>query len=182
MKQKMEQKIEIPEGIVCTFADNTLTCKKDSVELKREIRLPLTVIKVEGNQVTLTCEKGNKTNHKRIMANLAHITNIFRGLKEKFVYHLEVVYVHFPISLKVEGSTLTIKNFFGEKKDRSAKILPDVEVDIKGQKITISSPNKEAAGQTAANFEKATKVKGKDKRIYQDGIYIVEKPHGGKNA
>jgi large subunit ribosomal protein L6 len=80
------------------------------------------------------------------------------------------------MTLKVEGSKLAINNFLGEKKPRFAEILPNVNVDIKGQNITVSSPDKEAAGQTAANFEKATKVKNRDRRIFQDGIYIVEKP------
>ena len=92
------------------------------------------------------------------------------------MYHLEAVNVHFPMSLKIEGGKLAINNFFGEKTPRYAKILPNVEVKLEGQKIIIISSNKEAAGQTAANFEKATKIKNRDKRIYQDGIYITQKP------
>jgi len=40
----------------------------------------------------------------------------------------------------------------------------------------LNGPNLEDAGQTAANIERATKIKGFDPRVFQDGIYIIEKP------
>jgi len=42
----------------------------------------------------------------------------------------------------------------------------------------VRSGNKYAAGQTAANLEQATRVRKKDRRVFQDGIFIVEKPTG----
>jgi len=176
MRKKLSQSLQIPEGITCNYENLILTCKKDSEELKREMNIPQITIEIDNNTISLTCGKGNKSQNKIILAFLAHIANMFRGLENKFIYKLEVCNVHFPITLKAEGDTLTINNFFGEKVPRKAKILPNVNVEIKGQNITITSADKEAAGQTAANFEKATKVKGKDKRIYQDGIYITQKP------
>ena len=80
------------------------------------------------------------------------------------------------MTLKIEGNKLAVNNFLGEKIPRYAYILPNVEVQIKGSLITILSTDKEAAGQTAANFEKATKVTNRDRRIFQDGIYIHDKP------
>jgi len=35
--------------------------------------------------------------------------------------------------------------------------------------------DKEKVGQSAANIETASKVRNKDKRIFQDGIWIIEK-------
>ena len=101
---------------------------------------------------------------------------MFKGINEKFAYKLEACNVHFPMTLKIEGNKLAINNFLGEKTPRHAEILPNVDVDIKGQVITLTSHDKEAAGQTAANFEKATKVRNRDRRIFQDGIYITQKP------
>lgn len=180
MKQKITEKLQIPEGISCAYADKILTCKKESQELKRKIQIPEVEIKISGSEIILECKKGNKNKYKIIKTNAAHIKNLFRGLTEKFVYELEACNVHFPMTLKIEGDKLAIGNFLGEKTPRYAKILPDVEVDVKGQKITISSANRESAGQTAANFEKATKVKGRDRRIYQDGIFMTEKPRRKK--
>jgi large subunit ribosomal protein L6 len=176
MKHPIKEIIPIPEGVTCTYKDEIFSCKKDSIELKKKISIPEVEIKIDSNQIILNCKKGNKNHYKKIKTNITHIKNLFSGLDERFVYQLEAVNVHFPMALKVEGDKVSISNFLGEKVPRFAKILPNVDVEIKGQKITVSSNDKEAAGQTAANLEKATKVRGRDRRIFQDGIFLVEKP------
>tara|TARA_Y100000310_G_scaffold45623_1_gene42503 strand:- start:5198 stop:5764 length:567 start_codon:yes stop_codon:yes gene_type:complete len=176
MRNEIKLSVQIPEGIACTFESHVLTCKKDSLELKRKIQFPGTQVSVSGSEVILNCPKGNKKDLKKIHSYIAHIKNIFHGLQDPFVYQLESANVHFPMTLKINGSILTITNFLGEKVPRTAKIVPGVQLDIKGSKITITSPDKEAAGQTAANLETATKVRGRDRRIFQDGIYITQKP------
>ncbi len=45
----------------------------------------------------------------------------------------------------------------------------------KGDSVTIEGNDREAVGQTAANLERATVVKGRDIRVFQDGIYLVSK-------
>jgi len=176
MKTKYLEKTQIPEGIKCTFEDNLLVCQKDQIFLERKIIIPKVKITVSGNEISFSSEKGNKIEFKIIKACMAHIKNIFDGLQNKFTYTLEACNVHFPMTLKVEKNKLVINNFLGEKIPRYAKILPTVNVEIKGQKITVSAHSKELAGQTAANIEKATKVRNRDRRVFQDGIYLTEKP------
>ena len=50
-----------------------------------------------------------------------------------------------------------------------------MKVSVKGEDVTITGINKEHVGQTMANIEQATKIKGRDPRIFQDGIYLVDK-------
>lgn len=177
MKQKIEEKITIPEGVSCIFSsEGILKCTKNSHEVEKKIAIPQVEIKISGNEILFLCKKGNKTHYKKIKSQIAHVNSMFNGLEENFVYEMEIVHVHFPATLKIEGSQLIVNNFFGEKAQRRAEILPNVKVDIKGSKITVSSPDREAAGKTAANLERATSVRRRDKRIFQDGIYIVSKP------
>ncbi len=176
MKQKITETITLPEGVSCEYAKGTIKCSKGSVELSRQIKIPEVSIKTENGSIALICEKGNKTHKKRITSALAHVRNMLLGLDNKFVYELEAVNVHFPMTLKLEGSKIIINNFLGEKTPRHSKVLPNVSVEIKGKQIIISSHDIESAGQTAANLEKATKVRGRDRRIYQDGIFITKKP------
>jgi large subunit ribosomal protein L6 len=41
--------------------------------------------------------------------------------------------------------------------------------------VTVSGSDREKVGQTAANIEMACKIKKRDRRVFQDGIYIVSK-------
>jgi len=86
--------------------------------------------------------------------------------------------VHFPMNVSVDKTNhvLVINNFLGEKKERRAKILPNTDVKIEGDIVTVESPDIEAAGQTAANMEVTTHIRNRDRRVFQDGIWITEKP------
>jgi large subunit ribosomal protein L6 len=176
MKIKLAESLEIPEGIDCEFADKVITCKKGSVSLSRNINVPGIKVKIEGRTIHFIGEKTNKNEYKKVKSNIAHIKNLFQGLNEKFVYQLESANVHFPMTLKVANGRLEINNFLGEKTPRYAKILPNVTVDVKGAKITVSSNSKEAAGQVVSYIEAATKVRNRDRRVFQDGIYLTDKP------
>ena len=79
------------------------------------------------------------------------------------------------MNVSLKGDVLEIKNFIGEKVPRTLKIRPGASVKINGDEIVVEAINKEIAGQTAGSIEKLTKRPGFDKRIFQDGIYIVEK-------
>ena len=79
------------------------------------------------------------------------------------------------MTVKIEGSKLIINNFLGEKEKRFASIVPGVKVDVKGQQIILSGADVESVGQSAANIEKATWVANRDRRVFQDGIFITSK-------
>ena len=84
------------------------------------------------------------------------------------------------MNVSIEKGNIVVKNFLGEKVARTARILEGSEVKINGDEITITSANKETAGQTASNIEQCTRVTNKDRRVFQDGIYITQK--GGKSV
>ena len=125
----------------------------------------------------LSSKKATKREIKMIKTIKAHINNMIKGMNEKFIYKLEAVYAHFPITLEInkEKNEVLIKNFLGEKRPRIAKIMSGAEVKIDKTHIIVESDNKEVAGQTAANLEIATKIKNRDRRKFQDGIFITEK-------
>ena len=103
---------------------------------------------------------------------------MIKGLNEKFRYRLQISSVHFPVSVIInkEKNELLIKNFLGEKKDRKVKIFPGIEIRIDKDIIEVESSDIEKAGQFAANIEKKTKIRKKDRRVFQDGVYIISKP------
>ena len=68
-----------------------------------------------------------------------------------------------------------VKNFIGEKVPRTVSINEGVSVKIEGTEIVVEGFDKEKTGQMAASIEQMTRRPGFDERIFQDGIYLIEK-------
>jgi large subunit ribosomal protein L6 len=169
----IKQEIDIPEGTEVELEGNEVRFKRQGKETKRKILGVL--IEKKDNKLVIKTLRSTKREKKQINTSIAHINNLIAGLEEDFVYKLQVCSVHFPMNISVKDNFIIIKNFFGETKERKARILDGAEVKLEKELITVTSPNKEIAGQTAANIEKAAKIKSKDRRIFQDGIFIIEK-------
>lgn len=112
----------------------------------------------------------------KVMANTveAHIQNMITGVSEGYTFKMKMLYSHFPMSLEVKPGELVIKNFIGEKQPRRVKIVGKTKIEVKGQELTVTGSNKEHIGQTVANIKTATKIRKRDSRVFQDGIYITE--------
>jgi large subunit ribosomal protein L6 len=79
------------------------------------------------------------------------------------------------MSVSVADNFLIIKNFLGEKIPRKVKLKPGVTVKVEGNIVVVEGADKEITGQVAADIEQTTRRPGFDKRIFQDGIYIIDK-------
>ncbi len=171
----VREEVEIPEGVEVTIEGNLIKVRGPKGELERELRYPGVRIFTEDGKVVVFKEFPRRRDIAIARTFKAHIANMIRGVTEGFTYRLKVLYSHFPMTVKVQGDEVIIENFLGEKNPRKAKILPGVTVKVMGQEIVVESIDKEKAGQTAANIEQATKINKWDRRVFQDGIYIVEK-------
>ncbi len=171
----VREEVEIPEGVEVTVEGNLVRVKGPKGELERELKYPGVKIFEEDGKVVIFKEFPRRRDIAIARTFKAHIANMIRGVTEGFQYKLKVLYSHFPMTVKVQGDEVLIENFLGEKNPRRAKILPGVTVKVMGQEIIVESIDKEKAGQTAANIEQATKINKWDRRVFQDGIYIVEK-------
>lgn len=175
MKKELFVNVKIPENIEISLEENKLKIKGPEGEIEKKFDFGKLEVKLEKNNFKIGSKKATKNNKKMMNTIAAHIKNMIKGVQEKFEYKLKICFGHFPLTVKQEDNKVIIKNFLGEKINREVKILEGAEVEIGKEIITIKSVNKEIAGQTAANFETATKIKGRDRRIFQDGIYITNK-------
>lgn len=176
MNKDLERVIEIPDEVSVVVSGNGVVVNGNEKELKRSFDMGKILVKVEGKKIVLSVKGATRRESKMIGTIWAHLKNMIKGVGENFVYELEICNIHFPMNVKVDGERVVIKSFLGETVERVAKIVSGANVDIKGNKITVTSHNVEAAGQTAANLEKATRLTGRDRRIFQDGIFITKKP------
>lgn len=175
-KPKLHQeKIKIPEGVTVELDNSLLKLKGKEGSIEKEFLSPKINLKKEGDSIVLSAKQFSRNQKAVFNAFMAHIKNMLKGLSDPYVYKLKVCSSHFPVTVSVEGSIVLVKNFLGEKIPRRAEILPNTKVEAKGDIVTVTSIDKEAAGQTAANIEQSTRVTRRDRRVFQDGVYIFIK-------
>ncbi|MFH1247024.1 MAG: 50S ribosomal protein L6 [Candidatus Micrarchaeota archaeon] len=168
------EKLQIPSGITVEVKKNNLAVSGKGKTFEIPFDNRITGIKVEASEIVFNfVDKENKNKRACTSSIVAHVKNAFIGIETGFSKKLQVVYSHFPVSIEIKGCQGVIKNFLGEKLPRVAEIIGDTKVDVKGQDIVVSGSSKYAVGQTANNFIIATRIKGKDRRVFQDGIYPV---------
>lgn len=167
--------VEIPEGVNVAIDHIKVTVAGPLGSLQRELWYPGITIKKTDSQ--LVVESGDQRKEQLAMLGTfeSHLKNMITGITKGYEYKMKMVYSHFPIQLKAEGNSLLIGNFLGEKKSRKANILGNTKVTIKGDQVIVNGINKEDVGQTAANIQQATKIRRFDPRVFQDGVYLVER-------
>ena len=169
----MDNDLEIPQGIEVRVEHNKVFIKGPKGSLEREFLSKSIVISKDGNLIKFTANKRNKTMMNTFMA---HIRNMLNGVVNGYSYSLKVCSGHFPITVALKGNELSVKNFLGEKIPRVVKINSDVKVKVEGDKITVEGIDIEKTGQCAASIEQSTRITNRDRRIFQDGIWITSKP------
>lgn len=169
------EEIELPSGVSAVRDGKMISFKGPKGQVSRVLYSPMVDLKVEGNKVVISVKVMTKREKALVGTYAAHLRNMAKGVTEGHTYKLKICSGHFPMNVSMAGSMLTIKNFIGEKVPRTLKVSSDVKLVVDGDSIVIESADKEAAGQTAGSIEKLTRRPGFDRRIFQDGIYIVEK-------
>jgi large subunit ribosomal protein L6 len=166
--------VKVPEGV-------KVEVKKEEVvlgfnDLSKGIKFNCKKINVSnaGGSIEVSLKgKENRKSVAELYSLKAHILKVFKGFNEPYIKKLEVVYAHFPVSIEIKKNEVLIKNFLGERIPRIASIIPGVEVKVEGQKITVKGFDKDGVGQTASNIVRSVKIKNKDIRVFQDGVYYV---------
>ena len=171
--------IELSDGVGAALSDGVVTLSKDGTSLSREFASGRLTVTMNDGNIEVFCDLPRRKERALAGTWAAHLRNMNKGLSEGFEYRLKAVYSHFPMTLKVEGSVLTINNLFGERVPRKAELpWTPAEVTVKVEnktEVVVTGADKEKVGQTSANIERACRIRGRDRRVFQDGIYIVEK-------
>ncbi|MBR9682974.1 50S ribosomal protein L6 [Candidatus Woesearchaeota archaeon] len=174
MKEDLKQEIELPADISINI-DRTIKVTGPQGEVEKALVHPKIKITHQDTKVILESKRATKTEKKILNSFCAHIKNMLRGVTEKHTYKLKICSGHFPMNVSLSNDQFTVKNFLGESVPRKLTIKQGAELKVEGSEIIITSTSKETAGQVAADIEQLTKVKNRDLRIFQDGIWITHK-------
>ena len=168
--------IHIPDDVTAETDRFDLIVSGPEGEVQRRLWYPNVTISVDGDIVVIETDREDAKATATIGTFESHIRNMFVGVTDGWEYEMEVHYAHFPMQVNVEGDDVVIENFLGERAPRRTSIHGETVVQVDGETVILSGPDKEAVGQTAADIEQLTTVPGKDTRVFQDGVYITHKP------
>ena len=173
---RIEHTVTIPEGVTANISEDgvvTITGPKGS--LTRTFQSKVINLLEDGNGLIVRVDLPRRKQRALAGTWNAHLNNMVKGVTDGFTLNLKAFYSHFPMTMQANGDTFTVNNYFGERVPRTAKILDNVEVKVSNKtEITVTGIDKEAVGQTAANIERCTTVKNRDRRVFQDGIYRLK--------
>src|SRR5574341_888988 len=142
--------VGIPEGVTVNVNKTNVSVSGPLGSLQRELWYPGVSIKKTDSEITVDTDMSRREQLAALGTFESHLKNMITGVTKGYEYKMKVVYSHFPIQLKTEGSQVLIGNFLGEKKARKANIIGNTKVAIKGDQVIVNGLNKEEVGQTTA--------------------------------
>lgn len=175
IRRNMKDIIQIPDGVKVELLGNILKISGKLGESKKQFIEPDIKKEHHGNTIVLSTVKESRKVKRVIKTYKSIINSMITGVTKGYEYKMKIIFTHFPTTAKVDGNRLKIENFLGERAPRFANIYPGVEIKINKQEIIVKGHDLNSVSQTAGNIEQTTRITGKDRRVFQDGIYIVEK-------
>jgi len=178
-----EKIIEIPQGVNISYNkdSNEIFVKGPKGELRKKFSYDQFDLEIKEGKIIFKYPLKTKSQKKNAHTIIAIIRNLIKGVTEGYTYKLKVFYKHFPIQVKMKDNIIEVINFLGEKAPRilelDEKELKEYKIQIKiqGDEIVITGIDKEVVGNIAGRLEQLTKISDRDRRKFQDGIFIVEK-------
>ena len=171
--------IPIPETMKAEVREDTIIVRGKLGTLKKNIRKLPVVVDIQDNKIIIRPRGTRKRDLAITNTAKSIITNLLTGLEKGFTYKLKIVSAHFPLSVKVRGDKVYVENYFGERAPRVSRIRgEETRVAVVGDDVIVQGPSLEDVSQTSANIELSTRMKGKDNRVFLDGLYIYSKEKG----
>jgi large subunit ribosomal protein L6 len=179
IREEIFADIDIPDMVTVRMEGNLIVVGGKLGILQKDLtKLP---ISVEIKDKKLMIKPPGTRKRDLAITNTAKsiILSMIKGVEQGFTYKLKVIYAHFPISVKIKGKEIHVENYFGERAPRVSSVVGDTtKVNIVGEDVIVQGPSLEDVSQTAANIEFSTKLKGKDQRVFLDGLYIYSREEG----
>lgn len=173
--EEIREKMQMPDDVEVELSGHTLKVKGPLGTNERTFKYPNVRLESKNDSIALIVDYPRKVDKAALFTIKSHIKNMIVGVERGYTYKMKIVYAHFPLTVKVNGDNVIIDNYLGEKYPRNAKIVRETKVTVSGDEITVKGINKEHVGQTVGNLEQATRVNKRDPRVFQDGIYLIER-------
>ena len=173
-----KEELEIPKNVKVEFdEEHNITIKGPNGSITKDFsHIRGVKFSKENNNLIFSTSfpKSNTLALTNTVYNI--IKNLIEGVQTNYRYICKVCYSHFPctVEVKPKEKEIHVVNFLGERAPRKTKYQDNVEVKVQGDEVILIGPDKESLGQTAANLKRACKIRKKDPRVFQDGVYLYK--------
>lgn len=170
-----QREVEIPDGVQVTKEKRLLSVKGPKGELSREFYHRQIKLDINNKKILLSTQEDRRKTKAVLGTWASLINNMILGVSKGWRSEMKLVFSHFPAKMSMKDNEFSIQNFLGERAPRSTKLPADVNVKVDKENIIITGLDKERVGMVGGKIEGVTKIVGYDRRIFQDGCYIVKK-------
>ncbi len=171
-----EEVLDIPDFVKLTLDGKKITVDgKRGKSVKDFTHARAVKIAKTDKQLIFSVEFPRKRERAMLRTLVAHVENQILGVTKGFTYKMKLVYAHFPFTVEEKGDDIIVANFLGERGNRVVKKIGDLKIQITKDDLIISGNDKDAVSQTCGKLRLILKIKKKDPRIFQDGLYVFEK-------
>ena len=169
--------LPLPKGVRVSLKDGRVVAEGPSGKVSRPFPGNALGLSIDPDALRLTLRLPERKRTGALLGTWkSHLTNLVLGAERGFEARAKGVAAHFPMKLSVREGGVVIENFLGEKHPRRSSLVGGTVATVQGEEVLLEGPDLEAVGQSAANLERATHIRNYDPRVFQDGIYITQKP------
>jgi len=177
--------LEIPEGVDVKIEGNNLITVKgpEGGPITKDFSHARGIkIELQGNKLRFSAHFPRNPTLALAKTIINIINNLVIGVQDNYKYISKICYSHFPCTVEVKEKTkeIHVVNFLGERAPRKANFPDNVKIELKGDDVYFIGPDKEALGLAAANVKRACRIRKKDPRVFQDGVYLYKKQIGNE--
>lgn len=177
-----KEELDIPEGVeVKLEGGHLIRVKGLNGDITKDFSHVRGIkVSIEGNKIIFSTSFPKSGTLALIKTVVSIINNLIIGVQTNYKYVSKICYSHFPCNCEVkpDKSEIHVVNFLGERAPRMAKYPKNVKVEVSGEDVFFIGPDKESLGQAAANVKRACRIRKKDPRVFQDGVYLYKKMLG----
>ena len=94
--------VEIPDGVEGTLDGRVVTIRGEKGALTRDFSHAPVTIRLEGKTVTVQASWPRKKEAALVGTVRSHIKNMIKGVDKGFEYRMKIVFIHFPMTVRIE--------------------------------------------------------------------------------
>lgn len=183
-KIKWDKEVKIPSGVDITVDNYILKIKGPKGEVIKDFTNPRLIITKKDNSLLISSPRQKQTRKDKMFINgcVSNINGIILGVLSGYEAKMKICSGHFPMAVSIDNKIFVVKNFLGEKVPRKIGLIEGVNVKLEGENVKLSGCDKEKVGLAAAIIERLCRIRNRDLRVFQDGIWITQKASEVKNG